>query len=85
MGKKITPALFTTLRRKAASCDDAQNSWIGYVLILRYLDEALRRVPSHQAIEDCDEEDIEQLFERELEHLACTLATDSRERATRAL
>lgn len=75
MGKKrIAPALLATLRRKAVACGEDQNSWMGYLLVLRYLDDALRRVPSRQALENCDEEGIEHFFETELEHLARTLA-----------
>lgn len=65
--------LLELAQRKVAECD-VSSSWVGYAAILRYVNEALQRLPQPGALAACDEEDMERILEAELEHLASAVS-----------
>ena len=74
MSDSISLALLDAVHRKTEISAHTGDSWTGYAIILRYLKEALERIPSIEAVQACDEDDIDRIFEVELEHIANMVA-----------
>ena len=65
--------LLAYLQHKAAIDEDSQSSWGGYATLLRYADAILQRAPLPETLTTYTEDDIDHLFEAELEYLAQAL------------
>ena len=72
MSEALSPALLKTVEQKALHAGKG-NSWACYAAILRYVTALQERLPSSEAIEACDEDDMDHILEAELEHLAQTV------------
>ena len=70
MDNSISPELLERLQQKSATHSFSPNSWACYAAVLRYVNEALRRVPSLEALDACSDDDIDLILEAELEYLA---------------
>lgn len=70
MKNNISPALLEKLAQKSAMDGSSGNSWDCYAVILRYIDEALQRVPLPEALDACNSDDIDLILGSELEYLA---------------
>ncbi len=69
----ISSDILEHLQKRAAE-SDAPNSWGCYAALLQYVSGALGRVPELAALEACNNSDSDLILERELEHLAVTVA-----------
>ncbi len=67
----ITEEFLEALEKRAREDCIPSNSWEGYLIFLRFLSEALGRVPTVDQLETCD---IDQIFGNELERLAQMVA-----------
>lgn len=74
MSDAISLALLDAVHRKTEVSTHTGDSWTGYAIILRYLKEALERLPSIAAVAACTDDDIDRIFEAELEHIASMVA-----------
>ncbi len=70
----ISPELLETLQQKSDACSYSGNSWRGYAVIVRYIREALQRIPSSETVNTGTEDAIDRIFEAELEYLARAVA-----------
>ncbi len=65
----IAPEILEHLQQQAAR-SDSPNSWECYAVVLQYASEALQRIPTREALEACNNDEIDHILEAELEHLA---------------
>ncbi len=70
----IAPELLEKLRQRSAADPFPGSSWACYAVMLRYVHDALQRVPSLEALDACTDDEMDLLLGTELEHLAAAVA-----------
>ena len=73
MQNGISSELLEKLQQKSDADGSSGNAWACYAILLRYMNEAIRRTPSPEALDACSDDDIDLILGAELEHLASTV------------